>query len=85
MHYVYILRWDKYYCGCTNNLNRRMNQHISWNVRTTKILKINELVWYFEVADLDIGFELEKKIKKSKNIKKQIDKKWFIKVNRPLV
>lgn len=85
MYYVYILKWTKYYCGCTNNLERRMKEHINWEVRTTKILKINVLIWYYETDNDKDWFELERRIKKSKNIKKWINKPWFIKLYRGLV
>ncbi len=85
MYYVYILKWTKYYCGCTKNLEKRVKEHLNWEVRTTKILKINELVWYLEATDEKEWFELERRIKKSKNIKKWINKSWFIKVNKILV
>ncbi len=85
MYYVYILKWKKYYCGSTNNLERRIQEHLRWKTITTRLLKINELIWYYEVWTEEEAIQLEIRIKQSGHIDRRIEKDWFIKLNRALV
>ena len=49
MHYVYLLLSDKdgkFYTGSTNNLKRRIYEHNSGNVRSTRNRRPLKLIYY---------------------------------------
>lgn len=78
MNYVYVLRndvTDRYYIGSTNDLNRRLAQHLNGHTRTTKVLGTYELVYKEECCTLLEARLREKKLKSYKS-KKYI--KWLI-------
>jgi putative endonuclease len=78
MFYLYILRnkeTDRFYIGSTNNLGRRLEEHQKGKTRTTRILKINELVYFEEYSTEKEARDREKKLKSYKS-KKYI--KWLI-------
>ncbi|RJR30440.1 GIY-YIG nuclease family protein [Candidatus Microgenomates bacterium] len=78
MFYLYILRnsqTDRYYIGSTNNLKRRLKEHVSGKTRTTKILKTYELVYTEEYKVESEARNREKKLKSYKS-KKYI--RWLI-------
>jgi len=69
--WVYILRsrkTDRYYCGHSSDLLRRLKQHNDSDyrlTRTTKILEGHwEIVWTQECPDRSEAMKLEKSIKK---------------------
>lgn len=75
---MYILKnpvTNRYYIGSTNNLERRLKQHLSGLTRTTRILRINELVYKEEYNTLLEARLREKKLKSYKS-KKYIE--WLI-------
>ena len=81
MYWLYILAnkvTDRYYIGSTDNLSRRLKQHLAGSVRTTKILGIKELVFTEEYNSLEEARLREKKLKSYKS-KKYI--KWLISNN----
>ena len=65
MFYVYILKGEKYYCGYTNDLQRRLQEHKRWKTITTKILKAKTLIGYFITETEEEALTLERKIKNS--------------------
>lgn len=79
MNWVYILHnpvTDRFYVGSTIDLKRRLLQHRSNNVRTTRRLKAYDLVYLEEFETLDEARLREKKIKAQKSkmyVKKLID------------
>ncbi len=81
MYYVYILKWDRYYCWSTNNLKRRLLEHRRWKTITTKTFEIYDLVWYYVVNTYEEARELEKKIKRSGHIERWTLKDGFLKVS----
>ena len=67
MYYVYILysqRKNKYYVGQTNDLERRLLQHNSSQVISTKFGVPWILKHFFEFEERAASVQLEKKIKK---------------------
>ncbi len=69
---LYILKnpiTHRYYIGSTNNLNRRLNEHLSGKTRTTRILKTYNLVYVEEFDTIQEARFRERSIKsyKSKN------------------
>jgi len=85
MYYVYILKGKKYYCGHTNNLKRRLQEHKRWKTITTKLLQINVLVWYFILPNEIQARDLEKKIKDSWHIERWINNENFISFKEKLM
>jgi len=78
MYYVYILKnelSDRYYIGSTNNLKRRIREHLKGKTRTTKVLKTTKLVYSEEYSKESEARLREKKLKSYKS-KKYI--KWLI-------
>ncbi len=78
MFYLYILKneqTDRFYIGSTNNLERRLSEHLKGKVRTTKVLKSYELV-YFEEFLTDHEARMREKELKSYKSKKYIT--WLI-------
>jgi len=78
MFYLYILNnptTDTFYIGSTNNLRKRLEQHISGKTRTTRILKTYNLVYYEKYKTDSEARNREKKLKSYKS-KKYL--KWLI-------
>jgi predicted GIY-YIG superfamily endonuclease len=62
---VYILKGNRYYIWSTNNLERRLGEHLRWKTHTTQRLwEIINLYWYIECSDKKQARSLEKMIKK---------------------
>lgn len=63
--YVYILKSDAgtFYVGSTNNLERRIGQHLSGHTQTTKNRKIDTLVFSQEFPTLIKARRMERRIK----------------------
>lgn len=79
MHYVYILKWEKYYIWSTNDLERRLQEHKRWNVNTTRKYNEIKLIWYFEKENQEDALKLEKQIKKNGHTEYRINHETFIK------
>ena len=78
MNFLYILEnknTGKYYIGSTNNLRRRLDEHLKGKVRTTRVLKTNSLVYFEKFETESESRQREKKLKSYKS-KKYI--KWLI-------
>jgi putative endonuclease len=78
MFYLYVLKNekdDRFYIGSTNNLKRRIKEHLSGKTRTTRVLKTNKLVYSEEYRTEKEARNREKKLKSYKS-KKYI--KWLI-------
>lgn len=81
MYYVYVLKnleTDRYYIGSTNDLERRLKEHLSGKTRTTRILKTYTLVYKEGYNSEKEAREREKKLKSYKS-KKYIE--WLIRSN----
>lgn len=55
MHFVYLLEHpedDKYYIGCTNDLERRLKQHRSGKIGTTTSRVTNPEKWKIAYAEI---------------------------------
>lgn len=66
MAFVYILRSLKlgtYYIGSTKNISRRLKQHNSGNVTSTKYKRPFKLVFSQEFQTIQQACKVEKKIK----------------------
>lgn len=64
--FVYILRSEKngsYYIGSTENLEKRVVQHNSGNVSSTKHKRPYNLVFHQEFKNIEIARKVEYKIK----------------------
>jgi putative endonuclease len=78
MFYLYILKnevTDRFYIGSTNNLERRLKEHLKGKTRTTRVLKTNKLVYKEEYKSEKEARDREKKLKSYKS-KKYIE--WLI-------
>lgn len=76
MAFVYILKslkTKKYYVGCTENFERRINEHNSGFVQSTKVLRPLKLMLVQEFDSLSLARKIESKLKKLKR-KDYIDK-----------
>ena len=74
--YVYILKSKtsgKYYIGSSSNLERRLKQHRRGHTHTTKRIGDWELVFFQDVATLEMARKAERRIKTWKR-KDYIDK-----------
>jgi LAO/AO transport system kinase len=71
--YTYLLRCanQAYYCGHTDNLDQRMQQHHDGLIGYTAGLKPVELVWQVEFASRAEAIECELKIKGWSRAKKE--------------
>jgi len=79
MFFLYILKnreSGRYYIGSTNNLDRRLREHLKGKTRTTKVLKTYSLVYTEEFETSQQAQQREKKLKSYKS-SKYID--WLIK------
>lgn len=66
MYYVYLLQSKsdgKIYTGYTNNLKRRVKQHISQEVHTTHRMKNIELIYYEAFTNKQDAKERERYLK----------------------
>lgn len=66
MAFVYILhslKSNSYYVGSTLNVNRRIKQHNSGNVASTKYKRPYKLIFSQEFKDIQQARKVEKKIK----------------------
>ena len=73
--FVYILTNESktsLYIGVTNNLSRRLQEHIEGNggIFTSKY-KVHNLVYYEEFTDINLAIEREKQLKKWSRNKKE--------------
>lgn len=66
--FVYILKSDRgaLYVGSTDNLTRRIRAHKSGHTKTTKLRRIQELVFSQEFETLEQARMIERKLKKLK-------------------
>lgn len=78
MYYVYILKGNKYYCGYTNDVKRRIDEHKRGNTKTTKWFGIHTLIGYFVVQTQKEALILERKIKDSWHIERRTKNENFI-------
>ena len=75
---MYILRntkADRYYIGSTNNIGRRLKQHVAGSTRTTRVLQTYELVYKEKFGTIQQARQREQKLKSYKS-KRYI--KWLI-------
>ena len=79
MYYVYILHWTRYYVWVTEDLTRRLEQHKRWQTHTTKRIGEWRCVWYFVFSEKEEAYAFEREIKKSKNVKRYVERDNFIK------
>lgn len=78
MNYLYILRnpkTNRYYIGSTNNLQRRLKEHIAGKTRTTRVLETFKLVYKEGFKTIEEARLREQKLKSYKS-KKYIE--WLI-------
>jgi len=84
MCWVYVLSDEnnsKYYIGSTNNLSRRIKQHLAGHTRSTRVLKTYNLVYKETFDNIDDARLREKKLKSYKS-HKYIS--WLIKNNNSM-
>ncbi len=65
-HYVYVVKSvtdGKWYTGCTNDLRKRMRQHIRGEVRSTAERLPLELIYYEASLDQSDAYTREKYLK----------------------
>jgi len=65
-YYVYLLISNKIpyiYIGCTNDLDKRLNEHNGGNVYSTKKMLPVELIYYEAYQSKDCAFKREKTLK----------------------
>lgn len=75
MWYVYILKSnlkDWYYIGSTNNLNRRLLEHNSYKVRSTKAYSPFKIVWTKKIHNESDCRNYEKMLKSKRTEKESI-------------
>ena len=76
MYYLYILTNksnDVMYIGVTNDLRRRMNEHISEQIDGfTQRYHVHKLVYVEQYSDIKLAITREKQLKKWKRIKKNM-------------
>lgn len=84
-YYIYILsNWNNkvLYVGMTNDLERRLYEHINKLIEGfTKKYNLNKLVYYEETSDVNSAIQREKEIKKWRREKKnnlieKMNPKW---------
>jgi predicted GIY-YIG superfamily endonuclease len=80
MYYVYILKWDRYYIGFTNNIERRFKEHKMWKTITTRHIWDFKLLWYFEFETENEARIYEKKVKRWWHYERLLERKSFIKI-----
>ncbi|MGQ4911798.1 MAG: GIY-YIG nuclease family protein [Candidatus Thorarchaeota archaeon] len=74
MHYVYIIETadGTYYTGMTNNLARRLSEHVSGNGRAAAYLRAHRPVYVVYLAECETrgdAVRLENKIKRNPKYK----------------
>ena len=74
MYFVYIIETEDgtYYTGMTNNLSRRLNEHLSGNSRSATYLRAHKPVYVVHISECTTRSEamkLEYKIKNEYNFK----------------
>jgi len=79
MYYVYIVKWEKYYCGYTNDIEKRINQHKNWETYTTQRIWEFKLLGFFICKTKNEAIKIERKIKKSWHIERFLSYEEFIK------
>lgn len=65
-YYIYVLQSkkdDKFYVGCTNNLSRRITEHMNGKVYSTKDRLPIKLIYYEFCLDQKDAYEREKYLK----------------------
>jgi putative endonuclease len=75
MHYFYILfsqKDYKYYYGSTNNLKRRLDEHVNGKVTATKYRLPLRLIYYEAYENLRSARLREQQVKSSGSIRKQL-------------
>jgi len=81
MYYTYILKShqnNKYYIGSTSNLDRRLDEHNSGSVKSTKLYAPWD-IYYFEKFDTQrhaILREIQIKAWKSRSMIEKLKSKW---------
>jgi predicted GIY-YIG superfamily endonuclease len=70
---VYILKGNRHYVGSTDDLDRRLLQHKHGHTHTTKRIGKWSLVKFIECVSLKDAKELEREIKKSKNVNRWLN------------
>lgn len=79
MYYVYILWSDqRHYIWCTEDIDRRIEEHKRWQTASTKNYKNIILLWYFIKDSKQEASKLEKMIKKNWHIQHWINHPTFI-------
>lgn len=76
VHYIYILRCsdNSLYCGQTNNLERRINEHNFNKIKSAKYLRAKRpvrLVYFEKHESLSMALKREHEIKKMTKAKKE--------------
>ena len=69
-YFVYILKClnaERYYTGCTSNLSRRLNEHNSFKVRSTKSYVPWKIIYTEVFESKSDAFQREKVIKSFKS------------------
>lgn len=71
--FVYLLRCSdgSYYCGQTDNIEGRMQQHFAGEIGYTSTRKPVELVWQGEFETREGAIAFERKIKGWSRVKKE--------------
>ena len=83
MFYTYILHneeTDRYYIGSTNNLERRVKEHLQGKTRTTKILQTYKIAY---VENFNTEKECRNREKQLKSFKSKKYLKWLISSKMP--
>ena len=66
MYYTYILRGDadgRYYVGATSDIKRRLNEHNSATVQSTRLFMPWKIVWYCAFREKEKALAFEKYLK----------------------
>jgi len=65
MYYIYILKLNNgdFYCGRSDNLKRRLNEHVNGQERTTKKYLPCNLITYIAFDNKKKSIEFEKYLK----------------------
>jgi len=75
MNYFYILKSEKdnkFYHGSTNDLKRRVKQHVDGKVNATSYRLPVNLVYYEAYVSLDQARNREKQVKNSGSVRQSI-------------
>ncbi|HKL44126.1 MAG TPA: GIY-YIG nuclease family protein [Candidatus Absconditabacterales bacterium] len=79
MYYLYLLKGKRFYLGITNNVARRLQEHLMGEVYSTKRIGSRiVLVGYLTLKSKKDALELELKLKKSGHIDRIIHYKGFV-------